>query len=168
MGGLGLVCHENFLLCYRGVPRIVLKITGKIESLSLSLRIGECLYGEAPGACPVVWDGTDGCCGDNVTFTLEMGVECSSAFPYLRRATLLPTHISTLLVTEKILGIFPVELADITQIVEDQVSQWVRAYIDPQRKWIHRTHGETLSTIEFLNLLLRINAPAGLTCPRLE
>lgn len=150
------------------MPRIVLKVAGKIRNLSLSLRIGECLYGAAPGGCPVVWDGTDGCCGDDTTFTLQMGVECGSASPYLSGATLLPTHISKLVVREKILGIFPVEVADITQAVEKHVSECVQPYLEPQNKWIHWTHGESMSLIEFLNLLLRINAPAGLRCPHVE
>ena len=67
---------------------------------------------------------------------------------------------------EKILGIFPVEVADITQTVEDQLSQWARTFLDPERKWIHWRDGATLSVINLLNVLLNLNAPAGIRCPR--
>ncbi|OEH76302.1 hypothetical protein cyc_06732 [Cyclospora cayetanensis] len=123
------------------VIRIVLKIEGIIKSLSLSLRVGECLFGEEPGACPVVWDGTDACCDGSVSFIFQMAVECVSSFPYLSRPTLLRTHISKLVVKEKILGIFPIDVADITRTVEDRVSDWARIYLDSQHKWVHWING---------------------------
>lgn len=143
-----------------------MKIAGVMKNLSLSLRIGQCLYSEAPRTCPTVWDGTDGCCGGDTTFAIQISVRCDSALPYLSDATLLQTHFSKLIVREKILGIFPVEVADITKTVEDQVSEWVTTYLSPHNKWIHWSQGENMSLIEVLNLLLSINAPAGLRCPQ--
>lgn len=66
---------------------------------------------------------------------------------------------------EKILGIFEVEVADITQDVENQLSEAARGFLAPQNKWIYWTNGEFLNLVDFLNLLLSINAPAGLRCP---
>ncbi|XP_026192872.1 uncharacterized protein LOC34622834 [Cyclospora cayetanensis] len=166
----GLKTTQLNVIRFDAAPRnrIVLKIEGIIKSLSLSLRVGECLFGEEPGACPVVWDGTDACCDGSVSFIFQMAVECVSSFPYLSRPTLLRTHISKLVVKEKILGIFPIDVADITRTVEDRVSDWARIYLDSQHKWVHWINGETTSLIERLNLLLCINAPAGLRCPRLD
>ncbi|CDJ32696.1 uncharacterized protein EMH_0047240 [Eimeria mitis] len=164
----GLNTTELLAVRFGAIPenRIMLTVTGKIKSLALSLRIGGCLYGEDPGRCPTIWDGTDGCCGDDIKFRLQMSVMCNSSFPYLADAILAPTHISKLVVKENILGIFPVEVADITQIVEDQLSEWARAFLDPHNKWIHWKDGETLSVISLLNVLLDINAPGGVRCPR--
>ena len=116
----------------------------------------------------MLWDGTDGCCGDDITFMLEMSARCSSSFPYLADANFLRTHISRLVVKEKVLGIFSMELTDITQIVEDQLSEWARTYLDPKNKWIQWKNGTALSVINLLNVLLDINAPAGIICPRAQ
>ncbi|KAL8455017.1 hypothetical protein Emag_001144 [Eimeria magna] len=147
--------------------RIVLKITWAINSLTLSLRIGQCLYGEGPGECPVLWDGTDACCGEGDTsFSIVLGATCEGVAPYLRELSLLEVNVSRLVVTEKILGFIPVEVADITQLVEDQVTRLVDIHLDPRNNWIRWTHGEELSAIELLNQILRLNAPAGLRCPQ--
>lgn len=139
-----------------------------LKTLALSLRIGECIYGEKPGTCPVVWDGTDGCCGEDIEFTFRMSVQCRSTFPYISMPVLLPIYLSRLVVREKILGIFEVEVADITQDVENQLSEAARGFLAPQNKWIYWTNGEFLNLVDFLNLLLSINAPAGLRCPGVE
>ncbi|KAL8429143.1 hypothetical protein ACSSS7_006770 [Eimeria intestinalis] len=147
--------------------RILLKITWAINSLTLSLRIGQCIYGEGTGECPVLWDGTDACCGEGDTsFSIVLGATCGGTAPYLSELSLLEVHVSRLVVTEKILGIIPVEVADITQMVEDQVARLVDLRLDPRNTWIRWTHGEELSAIQLLNQILRLNAPAGLRCPQ--
>ncbi|KAL8449272.1 hypothetical protein Emed_003256 [Eimeria media] len=156
-------------LSFEAAPhnRIMLKITWAISSLTLSLRIGQCLYGEGPGECPVLWDGTDACCGEGETsFSVVLGATCGGIAPYLRELSLLEVNVSRLVVTEKILGIIPIEVADITQLVEDQVTRLVDIHLDPRNTWIRWTHGEELSAIQLLNQILKLNAPAGLRCPQ--
>lgn len=116
--------------------------------------------------CSVVWDGTDACCKEPIEFSIALQAECHERFPYIRNAELLPVNITSIIIEEKILGIFPVTIADVTEVVKDRITQMLRSYIDPENRWIHWTQGQNFSLLGFLNRMIYINAPLGIACPK--
>lgn len=168
------LCPFVYLVC-----RLSWTLSGVLKQAAISLRISECILSQDVFAlkqgnetmkgdyldCPVVWDGTDACCKKPIEFSITLQAECHERFPYIRNAELLPVNVTSILIQEKILGMFPVTVADVTQAVKDRITQLLRRYIDPENRWIHWTQGQNFSFVGFLNRMLHVNAPAGIVCP---
>eukprot|EP00923_Selenidium_pygospionis_P051493 GHVN01089341.1.p1 GENE.GHVN01089341.1~~GHVN01089341.1.p1 ORF type:complete len:1071 (+),score=130.63 GHVN01089341.1:153-3365(+) len=153
------------------VSRLTLSVEGTLKELNLSLRIGECLSPDVwvTKKCDTLWDNTDSCCGNNVTFHINATAECHDGFPYLRNPEVNSINVSKLVVKERIIFGKQYDFQDITQSVIDEVTSKVTRYVSAKSGDVDASvlywGGRPLVLVDVLNQLIFYNYPEVFKCP---
>jgi len=143
-------------ITFSAVPgTISIRVTGLFDALPLSLWIGECLTFDQ---CVKIWDNTEGCCGTNKHFAMDIDLTCSNSTPHLTAARIRDLQLDPFVITEKIVGV-KVDLQDITNTIEGVVTSLITDYLTT-KKFIPY-NGTQVTLLQFVNA----NIPPTFTCP---
>jgi len=138
---------------------VTVNIQGVFDQLSLSLWIGECFTFDQ---CSILWDNTDGCCGSNKHFRVDIAVNCQNPYPYLKNIRLVDLVLDQFEITEKIIGI-PINLEDITNAISGVVTGLLTSYLTTERFIPY--NGTTVTVLEFANAEIQSFTGGNFTCP---
>jgi len=138
---------------------ISVDVQGVFDNLPLSLWIGECFTFDQ---CSILWDNTDGCCGSNKHFKLDVGVTCQNKYPYLNNIHLIDLVLDKFEITEKIIGI-PIDIEDITNAISNVVTGLISEYLTTAQFIPY--NGTTVTVLEFANAELLTLTGGNFTCP---
>jgi len=138
---------------------LTVDVQGFFASLPLSLYIGECLTFDQ---CVKLWDNTDGCCGTNKHFKIDVAVDCKNVFPYLSDIRLTGLTLDHFEITEKVVGI-KLNLKDITDTIEAQVSKLLTDYL--KTEVFIPYNGSKVNLLTFVNNEIRDETKGTFTCP---
>jgi len=143
-------------------PVVTIDIHGYFGNLPLSLWIGECLTFDQ---CVNIWDNTNGCCGTNKNFQVNISVNCQNQFPYLIQPKLNEIVMDQFEITENIIGI-KVDVADITNTVEQAFSGLLTTYLTTDA--FINYNGTMVTLLQFANYEIRDKTNGAFVCPSNE
>jgi len=138
---------------------ITVDVKGSFAQLPLSLWIGECLTFDQ---CVEIWDNTEGCCGTDKHFQVNISVNCKNDSPYLYNIKLDEVTLDKFEITEKIVGI-TVDLDDITSSIENTVSGLLSTYLTTE-KFIPY-NGTMVTVLDFANAEIEAYTHGFFACP---
>jgi len=141
---------------------VTVDITGYFGALPLSLWIGECLTFDQ---CVELWDNTDGCCGSDKNFQVNITVDCQNNFPYLNNIKLQDLALDKFEITEQIIGI-NVDVQDITNTIEATVSGIITTYITNDA--FINYNGTMVTLLGFANAEIESFTHGAFICPPSE
>jgi len=135
---------------------------GYFGALPLSLWVGECLTFDQ---CIKIWDNTNGCCGNDKHFQVNITVDCQNTFPYLNNARLGDLALDKFEITENIIGV-KVDVADITNNIEAAVSSLLTAYLTTNA--FINLNGTKVTLLYFANAEIQSYTHDAFICPSSE
>jgi len=139
---------------------ISVAVSGVFDGLPISLYIGECFTFDQ---CSILWDNTDGCCGLNKHFRVDVAVNCQNTYPYLSNIRLANLVLDKLEVTEQIIGI-NIDIEDITNSIGAIIAGLLTDYLTKESFIPY--NGTTINALEFANAELHLFS--NFTCPITE
>jgi len=138
---------------------ISVEIKGVFDSLPLSLWIGECFTFDK---CSILWDNTEGCCGSNKHFKVDVSLTCNNTYPYFNNIRLVDLVLDQFEITEKIIGI-SINIKDITDSVSSVITGLLVQYLTKERFIPY--NGTTVTVLEFANSEIKSYTGGNFTCP---
>jgi hypothetical protein len=202
VSGINNARLDSAILSVPADHRLSFAIEGRIAGeLPLSLKIGQCFNPAAwiTGKCTTLWDNTSACCGSDKSFTVIIDAECNDSegstvslphqislakddglsgkdgnnLMFIRNVSMRSLHIEPLVVQESLLGLFTINVKDITSSVQESIMQLLSPFIfseHPRRFIPWSSSGREVqyfSLIEMLNQLIVLNAGGdnGFKCP---
>eukprot|EP00696_Hemimastix_kukwesjijk_P002480 gnl/Hemi2/13026_TR4449_c0_g4_i1.p1 gnl/Hemi2/13026_TR4449_c0_g4~~gnl/Hemi2/13026_TR4449_c0_g4_i1.p1 ORF type:complete len:265 (-),score=121.44 gnl/Hemi2/13026_TR4449_c0_g4_i1:98-892(-) len=157
----GLNSIQLTLLNLSSVPgNVMMRVQGLFAKLPLSLYIGECFTFDQ---CSILWDNTDGCCGSNKHFTVDLFFNCSATAPYFPSLGIKAIQLDDFEITEKIIGI-SINVEDITNTIKSTVSGLITEFLT--KKALISYDGGMVTVLQFLNVFANDTfSGAPIQCP---
>lgn len=151
--------------------KLALSISGAMESIPMSLAIGECFTPDVyiTGKCDKLWDNTDACCGANKRFNIMVIADCFEEFPFVRNITISKVGIDPIVISVSVIG-FKIDLEDVTEKVRVAITDVLQPYVSTEAfiNWGDKEPPLTLA--DLVNRIIKLNAggmsaEGKFTCP---
>ena len=109
--------------------KLALSIAGAMESIPMSLSIGECFTPDVyiTGKCDKLWDNTDACCGSNKRFSIVVIADCFEEFPFVRNINISKVGIDPIVISVSVIG-FKIDLEDVTEKVRGAIEEVLQPF----------------------------------------
>ncbi len=151
--------------------KLALSIAGAMQSIPMSLSIGECFTPDVyiTGNCDKLWDNTDACCGSNKRFNIVVLADCFEDFPFVRNITISKVGIDPIVISVSVIG-FKINLEDVTEKVRAAITEVLEPYVSSKAfiQWGDKDPPLTLA--DLVNRIIKLNAggmsaEGRFTCP---
>lgn len=150
--------------------KLALSIAGAMESIPMSLAIGECFTPDVyvTGKCDKIWDNTEACCGKNKRFNIVVIADCFEEFPFVRNITISKVGIDPIVISVNVIG-FKVDLEDVTEKVRGALTEVLQPYVS-SKAFIQWGDKDPLTLADLVNRIIKLNAggmssEGRFTCP---
>ena len=151
--------------------KLALSIAGQIDSIPMSLGIGECFTPDVyvTGQCDKIWDNTDACCGTNKRFSITVIADCFEDFPFVRNISINKVGLDPIVISVSVIG-FKINLEDVTDKVKNAITDVLEPYVSEKAFISWGDQDPPLTLADLVNRIIKLNAggmsaQGKFTCP---